>query len=136
MIITQQPGKLHRDVLSEFNNRIIMRVNERASLALLEQTYVGGMQGRYDGALTFDPGDALVEGACLIHEIPTPPTLRAVHFKMGQTKRGGRKSEAGLGRTQAYSPARCWKQRPYYLVGLASRFSLSVRLLKRISRAS
>lgn len=89
MIITQQPGKLHRDVLSEFNNRIIMRVNERASLALLEQTYVGGMQGRYDGALTFDPGDALVEGACLIDEIPTSPTPRAVHFKMGRTKEGG-----------------------------------------------
>jgi uncharacterized protein len=95
MVITQQPGKLHRDVLSEFNNRIIMRVNERASLGLLEQTYVGGGQGRYDGALTFDPGDALIEGACVIDEIPTSPTPRAVHFKMGRTKEGGGSPKLG-----------------------------------------
>ena len=47
MVITQQPGKLHPDVLSEFNNRIILRVNERRSLKALEQTY-GGISGRYD----------------------------------------------------------------------------------------
>src|ERR1035437_8250132 len=35
MVITQQPGKLHPDVLCEFNNRIILRVNERQSLTLL-----------------------------------------------------------------------------------------------------
>src|SRR6266576_1668637 len=41
MVVTQQPGKLHRDVLSEFNNRIILRVNERRSLKVLEETYGG-----------------------------------------------------------------------------------------------
>ena len=44
MVITQQPGKFDRDVLSECTNRIIMRVNERRSLRMLEQTY-GGLPG-------------------------------------------------------------------------------------------
>lgn len=62
MVITQQPGRLHPSVLSEFNNRIILRVNERRSLSVLEETY-GGSRGRYDGVLTFEPGEALIEGA-------------------------------------------------------------------------
>ncbi len=63
MLITQQPGKLHGDVLSECNNRIVLRMSERRSLEVLERTF-GGLRGRYDGALTFEPssGEALIEG--------------------------------------------------------------------------
>jgi len=88
MIITQQPSKLHPDVLSEFNNRIIMRVNERRSLKVLEQTY-GGISGRYDGALTFNPGEALVEGSLLCDETPPPSAPRAVRFLRARTLEGG-----------------------------------------------
>jgi DNA helicase HerA-like ATPase len=88
MVITQQPGKLHPDVLSEFTNRIIMRVNERGSLAALEKTY-GGIRGRYDGALTFEPGEALVEGALLRDETPPPPVPRGVRFYKARTREGG-----------------------------------------------
>jgi len=88
MVITQQPGKLHPDVLSEFNNRIILRVNERRSLRVLEQTY-GGISGRYDGALTFEPGEALIEGALLCDENPPPAEPRGVRFLMARTREGG-----------------------------------------------
>jgi DNA helicase HerA-like ATPase len=93
MILTQQPGKLHRDVLSEFNNRIIMKVNERQSLRVLEETY-GGLQGRYDGALTFKAGEALVEGALLCDETPPPVVPRGVTFMEARTKEGGRTPRA------------------------------------------
>lgn len=88
MVITQQPGKLHPDVLSEFNNRIILRVNERQSLKVLEQTY-GGISGRYDGALTFEQGEALIEGALLCDENPPPVDPRGVRFLMARTREGG-----------------------------------------------
>jgi DNA helicase HerA-like ATPase len=87
-VITQQPGKLHSDVLSEFNNRIILRVNERRSLKVLEETY-GGFRGRYDGALTFEPGEALIEGALLSDEDPPPAAPRGVKFKPSRSKEGG-----------------------------------------------
>jgi DNA helicase HerA-like ATPase len=88
MVITQQPGKLHPGVLSEFNNRIILRVNERRSLSALEETY-GGSRGRYDGALTFEPGEALIEGAFLRDESPPPSLPRGVRFKKARTREGG-----------------------------------------------
>ena len=88
MVITQQPGKLHPGVLSEFNNRIILRVNERRSLSALEETY-GGSRGRYDGALTFEPGEALIEGALLRDESPPASLPRGVRFKLARTREGG-----------------------------------------------
>lgn len=88
MAITQQPGKLHKGVLSECNNRIILRMNERLSLKVLEDTY-GGIRGRYDGALTFNPGEVLLEGALLCDEIPPPATPRGAHFLMARTQEGG-----------------------------------------------
>ena len=88
MVITQQPGKLHPSVLSEFNNRIILRVNERRSLSALEETY-GGSRGRYDGALTFEPGEALIEGALLRDESPPASLPRGVRFKLARTREGG-----------------------------------------------
>lgn len=88
MVITQQPGKLHPDVLAEFNNRIILRVNERRSLSALEETY-GGFRGRYDGALTFRPGEALIEGELLCDESPPPAIPRGVRFKRARTREGG-----------------------------------------------
>lgn len=86
--ITQQPGKLHKGVLSECNNRIILRMNERLSLKVLEDTY-GGIRGRYDGALTFNQGEALLEGALLCDEVPPPATPRGARFLMARTKEGG-----------------------------------------------
>ncbi len=88
MVITQQPGKLHRGVLSECNNRIILRVNETLSLRALEETY-GGSRGRYNGALTFNQGEALVEGALLCDELPPPTTPRGARFMLANTKEGG-----------------------------------------------
>ena len=88
MVITQQPGKLHPSVLSEFNNRIILRVNERRSLSALEETY-GGSRGRYDGALTFEPGEALIEGALLRDESPPASLPRGVRFRLARTREGG-----------------------------------------------
>jgi DNA helicase HerA-like ATPase len=88
MIITQPPGKLHPEVLAEFNNRIIMRVNERRSLKALEDMY-GGSKGRYDGALTFEKGEAQIEGDLLRDENPPPPLPRGVKFRRSRTREGG-----------------------------------------------
>jgi len=88
LVVTQQPGKLHRDVLAECTNRIVMRVNDRRSLKVLEEIY-GGITGRYDGALTFHPGEALAEGALLSDESPPPASPRGVLFERARTKEGG-----------------------------------------------
>jgi DNA helicase HerA-like ATPase len=88
MVVTQQPGKLHVNVLSEFNNRIIMRVNERGSLTALEKTF-GGIPKRYDGALTFNPGEALIEGALLCDESPPAAVPRGIKFEKARTIEGG-----------------------------------------------
>jgi DNA helicase HerA-like ATPase len=88
LVLTQQPGKLHPTVLAEFNNRIVLRVNEKRSLKVMEEMY-GGLPGRYDGALTFAPGEALVEGDLLSDEIPPPAVPRGIRFKEGRTKAGG-----------------------------------------------
>jgi len=88
MVITQQPSKLHKGVLSECNNRIILRMNERLSLKVLEETY-GGMEGRYDGALTFNFREALLEGALLCDEVPPPAMPRGAKFFPARTKEGG-----------------------------------------------
>jgi DNA helicase HerA-like ATPase len=88
MVITQQPGKLHRDVLSEFDNRIILKMNERLSLKVLEDTY-GGLSGRYDGALTFTAGEAMIEGALLSDENPPPSMPRGIRFEWARTREGG-----------------------------------------------
>jgi DNA helicase HerA-like ATPase len=88
LLLTQQPGKLHPTVLAEFNNRIVLRVNEKRSLKVMEEMY-GGLPGRYDGALTFAPGEALVEGDLLSDEIPPPAVPRGIKFKEGRTKAGG-----------------------------------------------
>jgi hypothetical protein len=57
-------------------------------LKVLEETY-GGIPGRYDGALTFTQGEALLEGALLSDENPPPPVPRAVQFEEGRTREGG-----------------------------------------------
>ena len=88
LVLTQQPGKLHPTVLAEFNNRIVLRVNEKRSLRAMEEMY-GGIPGRYDGALTFAPGEALIEGDLLSDEIPPPAMPRGIRFKEGRTKAGG-----------------------------------------------
>jgi DNA helicase HerA-like ATPase len=88
MVITQLPNKLHKGVLSECSNRIILRVNERLSLKALEDIY-GGVRGRYEGALTFNPGEALIEGAILCDETPPPVTPRGVRFLKARTREGG-----------------------------------------------
>ncbi len=87
MLITQQPDKLSRRVLAECNNRVVLRMNERQSLKALENVY-GGPEGRYDGALTFNTGEALLEGALLCDEVP-PPVMRAVRFYQARTREGG-----------------------------------------------
>ena len=73
---------------AECTNRIVMRVNDRRSLKVLEEIY-GGITGRYDGALTFHPGEALAEGALLSDESPPPATPRGVTFERARTKEGG-----------------------------------------------
>jgi hypothetical protein len=88
VLVTQQPGKLHPEVLAELNNRIILRVNERRSLIALEETY-GGLRGRYNGALTFQKGEALIEGALLCDESPEPAMPRGIQFNKARTKEGG-----------------------------------------------
>ena len=88
MLITQQPSKLNPRILAECNNRIILRMNERLSLKTLEDTY-GGMKGRYDGALTFSQGEALIEGALLCDESPPSPLPRGIRFDRARTREGG-----------------------------------------------
>lgn len=88
MLITQQPTKLNQRILAECNNRIILGMNERLSLRLLEDTY-GGIRGRYDGALTFTPGEALLEGRLLCDETPPPSMPRGVRFIPARTREGG-----------------------------------------------
>jgi DNA helicase HerA-like ATPase len=88
ILVTQQPGKLNPRILAECNNRIILRMNERTSLKVLEDTY-GGIGGRYDGALTFAQGEALIEGALLSDEMPPAALPRAIRFERARTKEGG-----------------------------------------------
>ena len=88
MLITQQPGKLNLRVLAECNNRIVLRINERVSLKALEDTY-GGIKGRYDGALTFAQGEALIEGAVLCDENPPAALPRGIRFDLARTREGG-----------------------------------------------
>jgi DNA helicase HerA-like ATPase len=90
VLVTQQPGKLNARILSECNNRIVLRMNEQLSLRDLEEVY-GGARGRYDGAVTFKPGEGwgLIEGALLADTKPPDPEPRAVKFDMGRTKEGG-----------------------------------------------
>lgn len=88
MVITQQPQKLNKNVLAECGNRIVLRVNERVSLRTLEEMY-GGLRGRYDGALTFNPGEALLEGAILCDETPPAVLPRGVQFVLARTREGG-----------------------------------------------
>ena len=40
-------------------------------------------------ALTFDPGEALVEGALLCDENPPPMEPRGIRFMMARTQEGG-----------------------------------------------
>ena len=86
-------------MLAECNNRLILRVNETSSLRALEEIY-GGSRGRYSGALNFNPGEALVEGALLCDELPPPTVPRGVRFKLANTKEGG-----GTPRTDWARPA-------------------------------
>lgn len=90
ILVTQQPGKLNPRVLSEFSNRIILRMNERVSLRALEEIYGGG-RGRYDGTLTFPPGQGwgLIEGAMLSDANPPDAMPRMVRFLQGRTAEGG-----------------------------------------------
>ena len=74
--------------LAECSNRIILRVNETSSLRTLEEMY-GGSRGRYNGALNFNPGEALVEGALLCDELPPPTVPRGIAFERANTKEGG-----------------------------------------------
>jgi DNA helicase HerA-like ATPase len=88
MLVSQQPGKLHEQVLSECNNRVILRMSERRSLEVLERIY-GGLKGRYDGALTFETGEALLEGDLLCDEVPPPAVPRGIRFLKASTREGG-----------------------------------------------
>lgn len=88
LLVTQQPGKLNPRILAECNNRIILRMNERVSLQLLESMY-GGIRGRYNGALTFGTGEALIEGTLLCDEDPPPSQPRGVRFLRACTREGG-----------------------------------------------
>jgi hypothetical protein len=58
------------------------------SLRALEETY-GGSRGRYNGALTFNSGEALIEGALLSDEVPPPTVPRGIKFDFANTKEGG-----------------------------------------------
>lgn len=88
LLITQQPAKLNQRIIAECNNRIILRMNERASLDLLEATY-GGIRGRYNGALTFRTGESLFEGTLLCDENPPPAMPRGAQFLLARTRPGG-----------------------------------------------
>ncbi len=88
LLVTQQPGKLNQRILAEADNRIIMRMNDRLSLKVLEDIY-GGRPGRYDGALTFPQGWALVEGAMVCDATPPDARPRGIKFGRGRTRAGG-----------------------------------------------
>ncbi len=90
VLITQQPSKLNPRILSECNNRIILRMNDQLSLKVLENAY-GGERGRYDGSLTFPPnqGWGLIEGALLSDMMPPDSYPRFVRFMKGRTQEGG-----------------------------------------------
>lgn len=93
LLITQQPDKLNQRILAECGNRVVLRMNERISLRVLEDTY-GGLRGRYDGTLTFSPGEALIEGALLCDEDPPSPVPRGIQFQRPRTREGGGNPDA------------------------------------------
>ena len=91
------------DLVDEGSNRVIMRVNERGSLASLESTY-GGSRGRYDGALTFRQGEALIEGAFLCDETSPPVVPRGIRFKLARTAEGGGAPKADWAKPRMRQP--------------------------------
>ena len=65
-------------------------MSERRSLEVLEHMF-GGLPGRYDGTLTFQPGqgEALIEGDLLCDELPPSALPRGIRFGRALTKEGG-----------------------------------------------
>jgi hypothetical protein len=87
MVVTQQPGKLHASVLSEFDNRIILRVNERRSLRVLEETY-----GVFEVAMTERSRLSREKRRSRGHSCATKthgPLPRGIEFERSRSREGG-----------------------------------------------
>ena len=67
IVVTQRPGKVHENVLSQCDNLVLMRMNSVADLAHVANVFSFVPAGLIDRATTFDQGEALVAGKIATH---------------------------------------------------------------------
>jgi uncharacterized protein len=69
---TQQPHKVHENVVSQCDNLVLMRMNSRADIANLVRFFSFVPEGLMSRATTFGMGEALVAGRLM----PEPGFVR------------------------------------------------------------
>lgn len=72
LVSTQRPQKIHRNVLSQCDNLLLMRVNSEADLAMLAEVFSHVGEALIAEATTFTQGEALAAGPIA----PVPLRLR------------------------------------------------------------
>ena len=82
IVVSQRPGKVHENVLSQCDNLILMRMNSVTDLDQIHSLFSSVPSGLIDKATTFGLGEALVAGRITSH-----PTL--VRFGERVTREGG-----------------------------------------------
>ncbi len=68
LVATQRPQKVHENVVSQCDNLVLMRMNSRADLALLSETFSFVPQPLLERATDFRQGEAVVAGKL----VPSP----------------------------------------------------------------
>jgi DNA helicase HerA-like ATPase len=72
LVSTQRPQKVHRNVLSQCDNVMLMRMNSRADLAELSETFSFVAPSLIEESMRFRQGETLIAGKL----IPTPLIAR------------------------------------------------------------
>ena len=67
LVSTQRPQKIHENVLSQCDNLVLMRMNSRADLGHVRDTFSFVPPGMLDCATSFGLGQALVAGKIVSH---------------------------------------------------------------------
>ena len=67
LVSTQRPQKVHENVLSQCDNLILMRMNSRADLGIVGESFSFVPPGLIERAADFAQGEALVAGKISSH---------------------------------------------------------------------
>lgn len=83
LLVSQRPGKIHPNILSEIDNLILMRMNSRSDLTYISEAFGQVPVGFIDRSASFALGEALLTGAI----VPSPTFAK---FEGRLTREGGR----------------------------------------------